>query len=94
MHRLLKRSLATAASSRGVGAFVSALRAGVPVVPVLLEGAGGVWKPGSFAVRGRHEIRVAVLDPIPTTDLGDSSAEDLSELVRRRLLEARNLGKE
>ena len=75
------------------GAFVAALRAGVPIVPVLLEGAGDAWKPGSFAVEGRHEIRVAILDPIPPAEFGDSSAEDLSDLVRARLLAARTTGR-
>lgn len=73
------------------GAFVAAQRAGVPIVPVLLEGAGGAWRPGSFAVSGRHEIRIAVLDPIPPADFRASSVNDLSDLVRARLEAARTV---
>ena len=71
------------------GAFVAAQRARVPIVPVLLEGAGGLWQPGSFVVEGRHEIRVAVLDPIAPADFHDSSVDDLSNLVREKILAAR-----
>jgi 1-acyl-sn-glycerol-3-phosphate acyltransferase len=72
------------------GAFVTAQRAGVPIVPVLLEGASGAWRSGSFVVSGRHEIRVAVLDPISAADCRAASVEELTKLVRERLLAARN----
>ena len=72
------------------GAFVAAQRAGVPIVPVLLKGASGAWRPGSFAVEGRHEIRIAVLDPIVPADF-PASVDDLSKLVHARMESEWNL---
>lgn len=71
------------------GAFVAAKRAGAPIVPVLLEGAGSAWRSGSFVVEGHHEIRISVLDPVSPGAFEGASVEDLSNLVRGRLTEAR-----
>ena len=71
------------------GAFVAAKRAGVAIVPVLLEGAGSVWAPGSFTVQGVHEIRVAVLPPVGVDHVAKLSVEELSARVRSLLLAAR-----
>jgi 1-acyl-sn-glycerol-3-phosphate acyltransferase len=71
------------------GAFVAAQRAGVPIVPVLLEGAGNAWRPGTLVVRGAHEIRIAVLPPVPAEDVKKLSTEALSARVRSDLLAAR-----
>ncbi len=46
------------------GAFVLAARARVPIIPVLIEGTGRAWRPGTVVVHGAHEIRISVLDPI------------------------------
>jgi len=64
------------------GGFAAAIEAGVPVVPVAIEGAGRVIPPGGFRVRpGR--IRVIVGDPLPTGDLprGDHGAR--ADLARQ-----------
>jgi 1-acyl-sn-glycerol-3-phosphate acyltransferase len=45
------------------GAFVAAKRARVPIVPVLLEGMGQAWRPGTLVVKGRHELRIAADRP-------------------------------
>jgi 1-acyl-sn-glycerol-3-phosphate acyltransferase len=71
------------------GAFVCAQRAGVPIVPVLIEGAGNAWRPGTMVVRGRHVIRMHVLEPIEPAAHGDTNPEVLAASVRQRLLDAR-----
>jgi len=71
------------------GAFVAAQRAGVPIVPLLLEGTGTAWRPGTMVVRGRHEIRIVVLPEISAEVVGRESPERLSELARSAILAAR-----
>lgn len=61
------------------GTFRTAIAAGVPVVPVAIEGSGRVMPPDGFRIRpGR--IRLAFGRPISTEDLGP---EDRRELARR-----------
>ncbi len=71
------------------GAFVAARRAGVPIVPVLLEGSGDAWRPGTLIVRGQHAIRIAVLPPIEAAEVKARDVEALSERVRAALVAAR-----
>jgi 1-acyl-sn-glycerol-3-phosphate acyltransferase len=60
-------------------AFAAAIAAGVPVVPVALEGTGRVLPRGSLKGRpGR--VLVAIGEPIPTADL---RREDRAVLARR-----------
>ncbi len=71
------------------GAFVCAQRAGVPLIPVLIEGAGQAWRPGTLVVSGRHVIRIRILAPIEPDDHRDIDASLLASSVRRQLLDAR-----
>lgn len=73
------------------GAFVLARRAGVPLVPVLIEGAARAWQPGALTVEGRHAIRIAVLPPLAADEVQGSEPEALAARVRERLLAARRL---
>jgi 1-acyl-sn-glycerol-3-phosphate acyltransferase len=74
------------------GAFVAAQRAGVPLVPVLLEGTGRAWRPGTMTVQGRHEIRISVLEPLSADEVKSAEPEALSSWVRAALLAARCAG--
>ena len=67
------------------GAFVLAKRAGVPLVPVRIEGAARAWQPGNLTVRGRHRIRVSVLDPVFADEVKATEADVLSQRVRAAL---------
>jgi 1-acyl-sn-glycerol-3-phosphate acyltransferase len=59
--------------------FAAAIEAGVPVVPIALEGAGRIIPPGGFRVRpGR--VRVLIGEPIPTTGL---TRDDRAALAHR-----------
>ncbi len=48
------------------GAFQLALSAGVPIIPVLIDGTGSVLPKHGLVFRGFHRITVKVLDPVPT----------------------------
>lgn len=58
------------------GAFMLALQAQVPVVPVAIEGARKALPPDGFAVRP-EEIRVRVGEPIATAGLGPADRDAL-----------------
>ena len=64
------------------GAFVLALKAGVPVVPVGISGSREIMPKGSFRVRG-GEIRVRVGEPILVAQHADCDRNELLELSRR-----------
>ncbi len=67
--------------------FAAAIEAGVPVVPVALEGAGRIIPPdGGFRIRpGR--VRVLVGEPIPTTGLARDDRAALARQAERAVAE-------
>lgn len=73
------------------GAFVLAKRAGVPIFPVLLEGTGKAWRPGTLVVQGAHQIRIAVLPAIPAPVVAQEDAEKLSDMARSAIVAARRI---
>src|SRR5262245_34538751 len=65
-------------------AFAAAVEAGVPVVPIALEGAGRVLPRDGFRVRpGR--IRVRIGEPIPTPGLTRDDRAELAARVQREI---------
>ena len=62
------------------GAFVLAIQAGVPVVPVAIVGSRDVLPPDTFRVRP-GEIRVQAGAPIPTADLTLDDRDALRDRV-------------
>jgi 1-acyl-sn-glycerol-3-phosphate acyltransferase len=64
------------------GAFELALRTGKPLLPVLVEGTSQALPRRGFVLRGRHRIRLTVLDPIPVEDVGQVTAPQLAQQVR------------
>ncbi|HOO98578.1 MAG TPA: lysophospholipid acyltransferase family protein [Bacteroidales bacterium] len=62
------------------GAFQLALTAGVPILPVLIEGTGGVLPKHGLIFGGFHRITIRVLDPVPPESFG---TEDCDELAAR-----------
>jgi 1-acyl-sn-glycerol-3-phosphate acyltransferase len=60
------------------GAFQLALQTGVPILPVLIDGTGGILpKHGLLFGNGRH-IRIRVLDPVEPVDFGTDNPDDLA----------------
>ena len=64
--------------------FFAAIEAGVPVVPVLIEGADVAMPADSFSVRPAR-VRVTLGKPIATTGLSAADRARLSELTRERI---------
>jgi 1-acyl-sn-glycerol-3-phosphate acyltransferase len=67
------------------GTFYLAIRAGVPVIPITLNGTRHVHKPDTYHVRsGRTEM--IIHQPIPTAGLNPEDVDKLSALVREKIL--------
>lgn len=67
------------------GAFMLALQAGIPIVPVSIEGARRVLPSDGFKVRP-GTIRIDVGEPIPTTGLGVADRDALMERAHRAVV--------
>jgi 1-acyl-sn-glycerol-3-phosphate acyltransferase len=60
------------------GAFQLALQANVPILPVLIDGTGGILPKHGLIFSSGHQIRVRVLDPVDPEDFGTDSPESLA----------------
>jgi 1-acyl-sn-glycerol-3-phosphate acyltransferase len=69
------------------GPFVLAIRAGVPVVPVIVYGTIAVNPRGSLKARP-GTVHVHLLDPVPTEGLTYEQRDELCETVRLRMADA------
>ena len=67
------------------GSFELALRTARPVLPIAIEGTHTALPKRGFLLRGRHAIRVHVLDAIPPEQFAGSSAAELAERARQRI---------
>ena len=64
------------------GAFTLAKRAGVPILPIVIEGTGNALPKAGFVLQGRHPITVRVLDEIAPEEFPEGKVEKLTEHVR------------
>lgn len=67
------------------GTFYLAIRAGVPIVPVTLNGTRAVLKPDTYHVRS-GQTEMIIHPPIPTAGLTLEDVDSLSERVRSQIL--------
>jgi 1-acyl-sn-glycerol-3-phosphate acyltransferase len=67
------------------GAFAAAIRAGVPVVPVVISGSRRVLPGGHLLPRHGH-LRIDVLTPIEPDSDSYGNSKNLAELSRQRIL--------
>ena len=67
------------------GVFLLALEAGVPIVPLAIDGAAQVLPSDGFRVRP-GEIRIAIGEPIPTAGLSADDRDALIHEVRERVI--------
>ncbi|RIL01810.1 MAG: 1-acyl-sn-glycerol-3-phosphate acyltransferase [Proteobacteria bacterium] len=65
------------------GAFELALRTQRPLLPIVIEGTSNALPKRGFVLRGRHPIRVTVLDPIPAERFAGLDAKALTEHTRQ-----------
>ena len=66
------------------GAFTIAIEAGVPIVPITIEGARELMPPGTLRIKpGR--LKLTFLDPVDTTVLTAGDRQALMEQVRGRM---------
>lgn len=77
------------------GAFQLALQANIPLLPVLIDGTGGILPKHGLIFGSGHEIRIKVLDPVYPDSLGTDNPEELalklSALMTSELRRVRNL---
>jgi len=63
------------------GAFSLAQRARVPLLPIVIEGTAHALPKRGFVLRGRHAIRVRVLEEIPYAQFAPLTVEALTDEV-------------
>ena len=68
------------------GAFALALESGVPLLPIVVEGTAHALPKRGIVLRGRHAIRIRVLDEIPYAAFAGKTVEALTDEVRARFV--------
>jgi 1-acyl-sn-glycerol-3-phosphate acyltransferase len=68
------------------GAFRLAIQAGVPVLPVAIDGTMNALPKHGWQF-SRADVRIAVLAPVPTDGLTQADVADLRDRVRRQVVE-------
>jgi len=64
------------------GAFVTAIRAGMPIVPVVCKGSQKIMPKGGYLSIVPGDVEIVILPPLPTTGLGYADRDELAERVR------------
>jgi len=70
------------------GAFTLAQRMGAPLLPIVVEGSANALPKRGFVLRGRHAIRVRVLDEIPHSVFAHKPVAVVMQEVRERIAAA------
>ena len=72
------------------GAFELALETGSALLPIVIEGTARALPKRGFVLRGRHPIRVRVLEEIPAESFAGADPAELAGQIRSQI--ARELG--
>ena len=70
------------------GAFILAKKLKLPILPVAITGTREALPKHSLIIRGRHDIRLRVLDEVPYEKFAGISVEETSLMIRKILAEA------
>jgi len=70
------------------GAFQLAISAKVPLLPVLMDGTGGILPKHGLVFGGFHKITIRVLDPVPPDAFGTDNPDELAMKFRQMMTEA------
>jgi len=60
------------------GAFQLAIQAGIPILPVLIDGTGDLLPKYGFIFSGGHQLRIKVLDPVTPESFSSAVPEELA----------------
>jgi 1-acyl-sn-glycerol-3-phosphate acyltransferase len=76
------------------GAFMLAIGAGVPILPVVIDGTAGILPKHGLIFRSGYNVRIKILDPVIPSDFGtgdpDVLAGKLNLMMRTELLSMRS----
>jgi 1-acyl-sn-glycerol-3-phosphate acyltransferase len=72
------------------GAFQLAIQANVPILPVIIDGTGGILPKHGLIFGSGHRIKIRVLDPVMPSSFGTSSPEILADKMSSLMV--KNLG--
>jgi 1-acyl-sn-glycerol-3-phosphate acyltransferase len=68
------------------GAFQLALETGLPILPVILDGTREILPKHGYILKGFHDIRLKVLEPIKTEAFPTTDVEKLAEFFREKYI--------
>lgn len=75
------------------GAFQLAIQAGVPILPIVLDGTGGILPKHGLIFGSGHHIKVRVFDPVMPESFGTANPDELalkfSNMMKKWLSEIR-----
>ena len=69
------------------GPFQLAIREGVPVLPLVVEGSGSALPRNTWMFGGTQDIHLRVLEPVPVDGFETRQCGDLREKVRGRMMD-------
>jgi 1-acyl-sn-glycerol-3-phosphate acyltransferase len=64
------------------GAFLLAMQAELPILPVVIEGSGGIFASDNLIFSWGKRIRIKVLDPVPPSSFGTNDNDELALKLR------------
>ncbi len=67
------------------GAFELAKRTGLPILPMAIDGSSRALPKGGIMLKGTHNIRIHVIDPITKEEISRLNADELSDLTKQRI---------
>jgi 1-acyl-sn-glycerol-3-phosphate acyltransferase len=67
------------------GAFQLALDSGVPILPVMIEGTGGILPKHGLLFKSGYRITVRVLDPVDPSEFKTGNVDELAEIFRVKI---------